>query len=475
MSEPVATSRARLIALLVVALAQFMAVMSLSAVSIALPTIGRDLHATSTGLEWVVDAYVIVFASLLVAGGVISDRRGRKGMFMLGVGVFAVGSLIGGIAPAIGVLIGGRALQGLGPAIVAPTSLGIISATFTERRERARAIGAWSAGSGLALALGPVVGGVLVDAFGWRAVFFVNVPVALAILALSARYVQRIPRSPAPHPFDWLGALLTTGAVALLTLGIIEAPTRGWLSGVVVIAFVAALVSLLAFVLWERRQPGALVDVSLFGSAPFTVANVAGMAVFFAFVGAIVYLSAYFQQVQDRSALGAGLAVLPVGLGFFVGAQLSGRLVGRLGPRSPMVIGLCLCGAAMIGLLRLSPGSPISAVWWDLLAVGFGGGLSLTPMTATAMAAVRSERAGMASAVHNSMRQVGQALGVAVLGSLVYAGVAGGEAGGGRLTVAQSAAFVDGLHHAVLASGGCLLVAALLVSALIPAGLLGRT
>ena len=473
MSEPVATSRARLIALLVVALAQFMAVMSLSAVSIALPTIGRDLHATSTGLEWVVDAYVIVFASLLVAGGVISDRRGRKGMFMLGVGVFAVGSLIGGIAPAIGVLIGGRALQGLGPAIVAPTSLGIISATFTERRERARAIGAWSAGSGLALALGPVVGGVLVDAFGWRAVFFVNVPVALAILALSARYVQRIPRSPAPHPFDWLGALLTTGAVALLTLGIIEAPTRGWLSGVVVIAFVAALVSLLAFVLWERRQPGALVDVSLFGSAPFTVANVAGMAVFFAFVGAIVYLSAYFQQVQHRSALVTGLCVLPIGLGFFAGAPASGRLIGRLGARPPMIGGLVLCGAAMLGLLRLAPHSSVGAVWWDLLLVGLGAGLCLTPMTTTAVAAVAHHRAGMAAAVHNSMRQVGQALGVAVLGAFVYADIPGGQIGGVRLDHSQADAFVSGLHLALVTCGVCLLAVAGLAALLIPRGFLG--
>lgn len=162
-----------------------------------------------------------------------------------------------------------------------------------------------------------------------------------------------------------------------------------------------------------------------------------------------MYLSAYFQQVQGRSALGAGLAVLPVGIGFFAGAPLSGRLVGRLGPRVPMVMGLFLCGAAMIGLLRLSSDSSFSQVWWDLAAVGLGGGLSLTPMTATAMAAVRSERAGMASPIHNSMRQVGQALGVAVLGSLVYAGVRGGQAGGGRLHGAQAVAFVDGLHRAV--------------------------
>jgi DHA2 family methylenomycin A resistance protein-like MFS transporter len=183
------------------------------------------------------------------------------------------------------------------------------------------------------------------------------------------------------------------------------------------------------------------------------VANLAGLAVFFAFIGGIAYLSAYFQQVQGRSALGAGLAVLPVGLGFFVRAPLSGRLVGRLGPRFPMVLGLVLCGFGMIGLMRLSPGSSIGAIWWDLAFVGLGGGLSLTPMTATAMAAVRSERAGMGSAIHNSMRQVGQALGVAVLGSLVYAGVTRGQVGGGRLHGASAEAFVDGPPRAVMVSG----------------------
>jgi DHA2 family methylenomycin A resistance protein-like MFS transporter len=237
---------------------------------------------------------------------------------------------------------------------------------------------------------------------------------------------------------------------------------------------VVAAFAMVVFVAWERRHKAPLIDVSLFSRAPFTVANVAGLTVFFAFIGAIVYLSAYFQQVQGRSALGAGLAVLPIGLGFFAGAPLSGRLVGRFGPRFPMVLGLGLCGAAMLGLVRLRPGSPIGAVWWDLAAVGLGGGLSLTPMTVVAMAAVRAERAGMASAIHNSMRQVGQALGVAVLGSLVYAGVSGGLAGGERLGGASATAFVDGLHHAVLVSGLCLLLAAVLALVLIPSGLLAH-
>jgi DHA2 family methylenomycin A resistance protein-like MFS transporter len=464
----------RALTVLVVTLAQFMAVMSTSAVSVALPTIGRDLHASGTSLEWIVDAYVIVFASLLVAGGVLSDRRGRKGMFMTGATLFGIGSLVGGVAPSVGWLLCGRVIQGLGPAIVTPTSLAIISATFDEPGARAGAIGVWSSGSGLALALGPAVGGLLVDAIGWRSVFLLNVPLALVVIALGVRFIPVIARSEEGARFDWTGAFLTTTGIGLLTFAIIEGPGRGWDSGLILGAFVVAFGALAAFVAWEERHESPLIDVSLFSRAPFTVANLAGLAVFFAFIGGIVYLSAYFQQVQGRSALGAGLAVLPVGIGFFVGAPLSGRLVGRFGPRFPMVFGLLLCAAGMLGLVRLQTDSSIGSVWWDLAAVGLGGGLSLTPMTATAMAAVRAQRAGMASAIHNSMRQVGQALGVAVLGSLVYAGVVGGAAGGGRLEGAQASAFVDGLHRAVLVSAGCLLAAAVLAVVLIPSGLLAH-
>jgi DHA2 family methylenomycin A resistance protein-like MFS transporter len=322
--------------------------------------------------------------------------------------------------------------------------------------------------------VGPAVGGLLTDTIGWRSVFLLNVPLAATAVVLGMRYIPVIPRARALRRFDWTGAILTTAGVGVLTFGLIEGPSRGWGSGLILGAFFVAVCAMAAFVAWERHHEAPLIDVSLFSRAPFTVANLAGLIVFFAFIGGIVYLSAYFQQVQGRSALGAGLAVLPIGLGFFCGAPLSGRLVGRFGPRFPMVFGLVLCGTAMLALVRLGPDSPIGAVWWDLAAVGLGGGLSLTPMTAVAMAAVRAERAGMASAIHNSMRQVGQALGVAVLGSLVYAGVAGGAAGGERLSGAQASAFVDGLHRAVLVSGACLLLAAVLAVVLIPGGVLAH-
>jgi len=289
-ARPVAVSgsRERALTVFVVTLAHFMAVMPTSSVSVALPTIGRDLHASSTSLEWVVDAYVIVYASLLIAGGVLSDRQGRKGMLLL------------------------------------------------------------------------------------------NVPLAALIICLGVFLIPRIPCNRGVAGFDRTGAFLTTSGVGLLTFALIEGPKRGWSSVLIIGSFVLSALGLAVFVAWESRHPAPLIDVLLFRRAPFTVANLAGLTVFFAFIGAIVYLSAYFQQVEGRSALGAGLAVLPIGVGFFVSAQVSGRIVGRVGPRLPMVLGLGLCGVAMIGLLRLRSGSQISQIWWDLLAVGFGGGLSLT-------------------------------------------------------------------------------------------------
>jgi len=458
----------RTVALVVVAAGQFLAVLSTSTVPVALPAIGRDLDASNTGLEWIVDAYVLVFASLLIPGGVLSDRRGRRRMFVVGVALFAAGSLVDGLAPSVGVLIVGRLVQGLGPAIVVPCSLALISTLFQEPRERAAALGIWSSGSGLALALGPTVGGVLVDAFGWRSVFLVNVLLGALLIAGALRYIPYIRPERGRFGFDWLGAILTTAGVGALAFAIIQGQEAGWGSPAVVAVGVGGVAALAAFVAWELHRPGPLVDVRLFRAPAFTAANVAGLVVFFAFVGAIVYFSAYFQQVQGRSASAAGLLILPVGVALALTAPVSGRLTGRFGARWPMLIGLIVCGTATLGLLRLEPGSGPSAEWWDFALVGLGAGLALTPMTATAVAAVRHERSGMASAVHNAMRQLGQVLGVAVLGALVYAGLGGAAAGGRRLDAAGERAFVDGLHDAMLVSGVALLAAAAMVALMVP-------
>jgi MFS transporter, DHA2 family, methylenomycin A resistance protein len=455
-------SAAAWVTLAVVAGGLFLAVLSTTVVGVALPKIGGDLRASATELQWIVDGYVLVYASLLVAGGVLGDRRGRKGLFVTGAAVFGVGSLICGLAPSVAVLLAGRVLQGLGPALVVPGSLAILRATFEDERQRATAIGLWSTGSGLALAVGPALGGAIVQTLGWRWVFLLNLPLSAALIALALRFVPRVPRGRALGRFDVPGALLTTGGVAALAFAVIEGQSHGWTSTLILSTFAGGLAALVLFAVWESRLREPLVDVSLFLRPVFTVANVAALIVFFSFVGAIVYFSAYFQQVQDRSPIEAGLDVSAIGVAFAIAAALSGRLVGHAGARRPMIAGLLVSGAATLGLLRLTPASSITTIWWDLALVGAGAGLCLTPMTSIALSAVDGSRAGMASAIHNALRQVGQVLGVAALGALVYANLATGPGTGRALPPAQRKPFVDGLHSAVWVAGLALLAAGLL-------------
>jgi len=451
----------------VVAGGLFLAVMSTTLVSVALPTIGRDLGAGAGELEWIVDAYVLVYASLLVAGGVIGDRRGRKGVFLLGVALFGLGALVCGLAPSIPLLLVGRVVQGLGPALLIPGSLTIIRASFEDDRQRALAVGLWSTASGLSLAVGPAVGGVIVAGLGWRWVFLINVPLAGALLGLAARAIVPIDPRRARTRFDWLGALLSTGAIAALTFAVIHGQTAGMASASTLAAFAAGLAALAGFAIWERRRDEPLVDVALFLRPAFAAANLAALIVFFSFVGAIVYFSAYFQQVQGHAPTRAGLEVSAIGVSFALASPLSGRLVGRLGPLGPMLAGLLISGAAMLALLRLGPSTDIQAIWWNFAVLGAGIGMCLTPMTQTAISAVESARAGMASAVHNALRQVGQVFGVAVLGLLVYAQLPNRQAAGRRLDAIDGQSFVTGLHHALWVSGLALLAAATLVAVLV--------
>lgn len=449
-----------------VAAGLFLAVVSTTVVSVALPTIGRELHTGATGLEWTVDAYVVVYASLLIAGGVLGDRRGRKGLFLSGVAIFGFGSLVCGLAPSIPLLLAGRVLAGLGAALLVPGSLTIIRVVFTDARQRAAAIGLWSTASGLALAVGPPLGGVIVDGLGWRWVFLLNAPLAVALVLAAARVLPRLGHTPAQTRFDWLGALLSTVAVAVLALAVIEGQTAGWSSPLVLAAFALGAAALVGFVTWERRVAGPLIDVSLFTRPGFAAATVSALVVFFAFVGAIVYFSAYFQQVQGHSPVAAGLGVATIGVAYAIAATASGRLVGRIGERAPLIAGLIVSGAATLLLLRLSPDTGIGAIWWNFALLGAGIGLCGTPMSTLAMSAVDADRAGMASAVLNALRQVGQVFGVAVLGALVYAQLPTG--GGGRqLDTAHAALFITGLHHALWVSGIALLAAAAITTALL--------
>lgn len=451
-------------------MAQFLAVASASIVSLALPTIARDLQASGQQQQWIVDAYVLVFASLLVAGGVLGDRRGRKGAFLAGLTLFAAGSIACAAAPSTAWVLAGRVVQGLGPPLVVPASLAIITATYADPAARARAIGLWSTGSGLGLALGPVIGGGLVDIAGWRWVFGINAPLCAALAVLAVRSIPRLAPEPARRGFDLVGALLTTAGVGALTFGIIEGNAKGWASAPILGAFSLGAVALTGFVAWERGREEPLVDMGLFRLPAFVAANAAGLVVFFTLIGATVYYSAYFQQVQGRGPVEAGLCVLPLGAGVALGAPVAGRLVGHFGVRAPMCLGLALGALAMLGLLRLEPATQVAAIWWDFVALGLGAGLALPPMTATAVGAVKPARAGMASAVHNALRQVGQALGVAVLGAIVFAQLGGAEASGARLDGDAGAAFVRGLHHATLVSAALLAGGLALTLVLVPRG-----
>jgi DHA2 family methylenomycin A resistance protein-like MFS transporter len=444
------------LAVAVLAGAQALAVMSTTMVSVALPVIGTSLHASASGKLWIVDAYVIVYSALLVTGGAIGDRRGRKGVFLLGLALFGAGSLADSLAPGTGWLLAARVLQGLGPVFVVPGSLTIIRVMFADERRRAQAIGLWSTGSGVGMAAGPVIGGVLAAQLGWRWVFAFNVPIAVILLVLGARVIPRLPRGKVAGRLDWAGAVISTVCVAALAFGLIEGNPLGWTSAGVLASFVVSAAALALFVVRETRVALPVVDVRLFRSPVFTAVNTAALIVFFAFVGAIVFLSAFFQDVRGDSPVRAGLQVAVLGAAFAVAAPLSGRSAGRIGPRWPMLAGLTAAGLAMLalpafGLLRPHGGG--GAILVLFVVAGAGIGLCLTPMTQVAVSAVGASRAGMASGVHNSLRQFGQVLGIAVLGAIIEAR---GPAG-----------FVAGLDVAMRVSGAALLAAAVMAAVLV--------
>jgi MFS transporter, DHA2 family, methylenomycin A resistance protein len=443
----------------------FLAVTSTTVVSVALPGVGAGLHADAAGLEWVVDAYTLVYATLLIPVGSLGDRLGRKGLFITGTVLFAAGALGCGLAGSLPQLLAARVVQGAGSALEVSCSLTIIRATFEDARRRATAIGIWSTSSGVALAVGPPLGGVLIDAFGWRGVFLALAPAAAVTALAGARWIPPLERVPAPGSFDWLGATLSALAPAALTFGAIEGQARGWTAATVLAAFAVGAVALAAFVARELASRAPLVDVRLFGRRAFTAANLAALVIFFAFVGAIVYFSDYFQQLQHRTPVAAGLDVSAIGIAYAIAAMLTGRVLHRTGERLPVVAGLLASGVATLGLLRLSAGTPMAAIWWNFALLGAAIGLCGTPISTIAMSAVDHRRAGMASGVVNAARQLGQAFGIAVLGAVLYARLPAGSSAGpiGR---AQAPLFVAGLHDALWVCGLSLLAAGASVAAM---------
>jgi EmrB/QacA subfamily drug resistance transporter len=396
----------------------FMVMLDNTVVNLALPTIERQLESGISELQWIVDAFILLIASLMLTGGALGDRYGRRWAFITGLAVFTGGSLFCALSPSIGLLIAARAIQGVGAAIMMPNTLAILTTTFQDPKQRAQAIGLWAGVSGIALALGPALGGIMVDAWGWQSIFWLNVPIG--VLALTVAFII-VPESKNPERrgIDFIGQVLAIVGLGALTYGLIEANNYGWGSARIIVLLVVGVVTLAAFGVWESRTKKPMLHLSFFKNLTFTGANLVGLFISFGFFGMLFFLALFMQNVQGFSATGAGLRQLPSTLAVMVFAILSGRIAGRVGARVPMTIGMLLCGAGILGFTTVQATTPYSHYWWILAIVGVGTGLVMSPMTSAVMSTVPVARVGMASATLNTTRQVGGVFGIAVLGAVL--------------------------------------------------------
>jgi len=415
-------------------LAAFLVNLDTTLVNVALPAMVRELHATTTQLQWVVDAYNLVFAALLLTFGSLSDRFGRKGMLMAGLTVVAAASLAGGFTTDAGQLIAARAVMGLGAAMTFPATLSLISNVFTERRERARAIGLWGAIAGVAIAMGPIVGGWLLEHFSWASIFIFMAPVA-AVAAVGVALVVPASRNPAAAAPDVPGLLLSSVTMGLLVFTIIEAPDYGWAATRSVAGFAASALLLAAFIVRERGAANPMLDVRLFRNMRFSAASGAVTVSFFTLFGFIFLMTQYFQFVRDYGPLSTGVRLLPVALSVGAGSVAGTQLAVRAGTKLIVTIGL-VAMAAFYGWVAATASATISygIISVQMVVYGLGMGLTSAPATESIMGAISRRMAGVGSAVNDTTRLIGGTLGVAVIGS-IYASVYGS-----RLTATLPAA-----------------------------------
>ncbi len=419
-----------------------------TAVNVATPAIGDDFDAALSSLQWVINAYTLALAGLLLLGGSLGDRYGRRRVFQIGVVWFASASLLCAVAPSVEALIAARALQGVGGALLTPGSLAIIQASF-HRHDRGAAIGAWSGLGGVATAVGPLLGGYLVDAVSWRLIFLINLPVSAAVVLVAARRVPET-RDPAQARLDPVGAALAALGLAGVTYALIEGPGSGWGDPVVVTSLVVGVAAIVAFLLVEHASRHPMLPLDIFRSMQFTGANVVTFVVYAALGGAFFLLAIQLQQVVGFTAFETGLALVPMTIVMLLLSARAGRLAQRIGPRLPMTAGPLV---AALGLALMTRIGADSAYLTDVLpaAVVFALGLSLTvaPLTATVLAAASDEHAGVASGVNNDIARIGSLIAVAVLPPL--AGISGED-------YLDPAAFSDGFSTAMwIAAGLCAL------------------
>ncbi len=443
-------------ALAALSLSVFMISLDNTVVAVALRAIQKDLHTTVSELEWVVNAYSLTFAVLLITAGKLADFLGRRRMFLAGLVVFTLTSLWCALSTSGGELIVARAAQGVGAALMLPSTLSVITAIFPVSR-RGVALGIWAAVSGAALAVGPLVGGALVDGAGWSWIFYINVPVGVLGFVFTLLVVPESRDTSEEQRLDYAGLLTSATAMFLLAFGLIEANRYGWSSTLIVLCFVGSVAAFAVFVLVELRQRLPMIDLSLFRNSTFSGANIVGLTTFMSLFGFIFFMSLYAQTVLGYSAFKTGLAFISSTVAIMLMAPVGGKLSDRIGSRLPMSAGIAVFGVSLIILSRvvgLHTHFWVMFPWFVLGGSGFG--FVLPPATAAALAAVPTDKSGVASGVLQAIRQIGGALGIATMGAIMGAQTA-------HLTVGHpgyAEHFVTGLQHVLMASGAVAIVGA---------------
>ncbi|KUM84127.1 MULTISPECIES: MFS transporter [Streptomyces] len=412
--------RRRWTVLAVCCLSMFLVGLDTTIVNVGLPAIGRGLDVDTRGLEWIVDAYTLVLASLLISSGALADRFGRRRVFQCGLAAFGAASLVCALAPSAGVLIAARALQGIGASMLSPVALAIVVNAMPDPRERAQAIGIWASVFGLSMAAGPVTGGALLAGLGWRSLFWINAPVIAAALLLSAMFVPES-RAPRARRLDLPGQVLLTVVLAVVVGVLIEGPRIGWTSPAGLAGYAGAAVATAAFVRVESRRREPLMDPRIFRSPVFSGAVLGAVAVFVALTMTLLLNTLYLQNTREWTPLAAGVATLPLAVGATVCAPWSGRMVGRTGPRLPLLLAGGFITAGGLCLVRLTPHTSVFLLLAAYLLIGVGFGFANAPITNTAVNGLPPARAGVAGAITSTARQLGSALGIALAGGLVTA------------------------------------------------------
>jgi EmrB/QacA subfamily drug resistance transporter len=446
----VTSDRRKWFALALLSVVQFMVVLDIAIVNVALPSIQDDLGFSQENLQWVISAYALVFGGFLLLGGRAADLLGRRRLFLIALVVFTLSSLLAGFAWSEGSLIGARALQGLGAAIITPAALSILSTTFVEGRERNIALGVWGAVGGFGAAAGVLMGGILTDALSWEWIFFVNIPVGIAAFALTPLLLTES-RDARVNRFDVPGAVLVTGGLSALVYAITQAGQNGWLGGETLAFFATSLVLLAAFVVWERRHPEPLMRFGILQTRTVSGANVAGFIMGTALFAMFLMLTLYMQQVLGYSAMKTGVAYLAVAGTAIVWSAVAAQLVTRVGVKPVLVAGMTTLTAGLVYFTQVSVGgSYVTDLLPGFLLIGFGIGFAFVPISIAALAGVQAAEAGLASGLINTSQQIGGALGIAALSTIATSRTDDAVAAGTPLP----SALVDGFEGAFLAGVG---------------------